>query len=64
MGISKSHLLNTNIKYLNGYTKRRITKCKHLYRDHEITLEILEFILNWIEKVKPVFLFSSNVYIS
>ena len=25
--------------------------------DHEITLKILEFILNSIEKVKPVFLF-------
>ena len=27
--------------------------------DHELTLKILEFILNLIEKVKPVFLLSS-----
>ena len=27
--------------------------------DHEITLKILEFVLNLIEKVKPVFLLSS-----
>ena len=30
--------------------------------DHEISLKILEFILNLIEKVKPVFCFPQYVY--
>ena len=31
----------------------------HMFLDHDITLKILEFVLNAIEKVKPVFLLSS-----
>ena len=32
--------------------------------DHEIAQNILEFILNWIEKVKPGFSFSSMCMVS
>ena len=32
--------------------------------DHEITLKILEFVLNWIEKVKLVFFLSSKCIFS
>ena len=59
-------------KYTDTTLRKKDTLWKDLMRlmvlqlllDHEITLKILEFILNLIEKVKPGALHFLNVYIS